>query len=260
VSDGVADLEQAAEQLYGAELADFVEMRKRLAKELRDAGNRADADALAKLRKPSVAAWTLNQLARRQRRDVDLLLDAGHRLREAQAGVLQGSEKESFDQSRKTERDALQRLMREAESLLAGHGKASANVLNQVRESLRTAAISTTGRELLARGRFIEPSRAEGFDIVSELAGDVPRTRPESRPAPDRQADAEARTAVREAKERLREAETRARRSAKAADALQAEADEARAVAEAESAEIEAARRQVDEAERALAARRRGTT
>jgi hypothetical protein len=259
MSGEAADLEQAVDQLYGAELADFVELRKQLAKELRDAGNAAEAEALAKLRKPSVAAWTLNQLARRERRDVDLLLDAGHRLREAQAGVLQGSDKASFEQSRKTERDALQRLMREAERLLSGQGKASANVLNQVRESLRTAAISTTGRELLARGRFTEPSRAEGFDIVSELAGDAPRPRPASRPAPDRQAEAEARAAVREAKERLREAEARARRSAKAAGALQAEADEARAVAEAESAEVEAARREVDEAEQALAARRRGT-
>jgi hypothetical protein len=259
VSGEVADLEQAADELYGAELADFVELRKRLAKELRNGGKDAEADALAKLRKPSVAAWTLNQLARRQRRDVDLLLDAGHRLREAQAGVLRGAEKESFEQSRKTERDALQRLMREAERLLAGHGKPSANVLNQVRESLRTAAISTTGRELLARGRFTEPSRAEGFDIVSELAGDAAPMRPRPRPAPNRQAEAEARAAVREAKERLRETEARARRSAKAADALQAEADEARAVAEDERAEVEAARRRVGEAEQALAARRRGT-
>lgn len=260
MSSEAADVEHAVDQLYGAELADFVATRKRLAKKLRDAGNSAEADALEKLQKPTIAAWTLNQLARSQRRDVDLLLDAGHRLREAQAGVLRGSEKESFERSRTTERDALQRLMREAESLLAQHGKASANVLNQIRESLRTAAISTTGRELLARGRFTEPSRAEGFDIVSELAGgDAARTRPARNSAPDRQADAEARAAVREAKERLREAETRARKSAKAADALQAEADKARADADDASAEVEAARRRVDEAEQALAARRRGT-
>lgn len=260
MSGGAADFEQAVDQLYGAELGDFVAMRKRLAKEQRDEGNSAEADALAKLRKPSVAAWTLNQLARRQRRDVDLLLDAGHRLREAQTGVLRGSDKESFEQSRNTERDALRRLMREAENLLAGQGKASANVLNQVRESLRTAAISTTGRELLARGRFTEPSRAEGFDIVTELAGgDAARMRPAAKPASNRHADAEARAAVREAKERLREAEARARRSAKAADALQAEADEATAAAADESAEVEAARRRVDEAEQALAARRRDT-
>ena len=51
------DLEQAADELYGADLDEFVKMRTRLAKELREAGNRAEADTLAKLRKPSVEAY-----------------------------------------------------------------------------------------------------------------------------------------------------------------------------------------------------------
>src|SRR5437868_15153903 len=103
------DLEGAIDELYGASLEDFVSERTRWAKEWREAGSREQAEAVAKLRKPTVAAWVLNQLARRNRRDVDLLLDAGHRLREAQAGVLSGKEREGFEQARKTERDALRR-------------------------------------------------------------------------------------------------------------------------------------------------------
>src|SRR5213078_1042551 len=113
-------------------------------------------------KKPTVAAWALNQLARRQRRDVDLLLDAGHRLRQAQEGVVGGADRSTFEQAQKTQRDALRRLTQQASQLLGG---ASAQVLSQISETLRTAAISEEGRELLATGRFTAPLTSEGFDV-----------------------------------------------------------------------------------------------
>ena len=54
-------VEDALDDLYGAPLEDFVAERKRLAKKL--AGD--EAKDFAKARKPNVAAWVLNQLARR---------------------------------------------------------------------------------------------------------------------------------------------------------------------------------------------------
>jgi len=203
-----AGLDEAVDELYGVPLEDFTRERSRIAKELRAAGNADDADAVAKLRKPSVAAWVLNQLARRSRRDVDLLLDAGHRLREAQVAVLSGAEKEEFDRARKTESDALKRLNRDAEQLLRERGSASAGVLKQIGDSLRAAAVSPTGRELLARGRFTQPLQAEGFDVFGELAGSAA---PRRKPAPDREQRERRREAVREAKERVRQAERRVR-------------------------------------------------
>lgn len=253
-----ADLERAVDELYGADLEQFVQVRTRLAKELRDAGNRADADALAKLRKPTVAAWVLNRLARQHRRDVDLLLDAGHRLREAQAGVLSGSEKQTFEKARKTEREALQRLTREAEKLVQARGSAGGNVVSQVAESLRTAAISTAGRELLARGRFTEPSRAEGFDIVGELVGTAPsQPRASAKQSETERAEREARAGLRDAKERLRDVEARVRKAAQTADRLEAEAEAARATEKNERTAAAAARRRVDVLEETLAALRR---
>ena len=119
-------LDEATDRLYGVDLDDFGAERTRLAKELGAAGQTTDAAAFAKLRKPTTAAWVLNQLARRNRRDVDLLLDAGHRLRQAQAGVVRGGKRESFEQARQTEADALRRLGREAEKLLrSARGNAS---------------------------------------------------------------------------------------------------------------------------------------
>src|SRR5213079_2833085 len=107
-------------------------------------------------------------------REVDLLLDAGHRLRDAHVGVAGGADAEAFARARSTENDALRRLMRAAEALLAERGRGSGSVVNDVAGSLRAAAISTTGRELLARGRFTQPLTVEGFEVVSELAGNIP--------------------------------------------------------------------------------------
>src|SRR5712691_5473470 len=104
------NLDDAADQLYSSTLEDFVVERTRLVKELRAAGKREDAEALAKSRKPTVGGWVLNQLARRSRREVDLLLDAGYRLREAQAGALSGDDREAFEQAQKTQSDVLRRL------------------------------------------------------------------------------------------------------------------------------------------------------
>ena len=244
------DLDEAIDELYGASLDEFVAERTRLAKELRDAGNREEAQAVAKLRKPNVAAWVLNQLARRNRREIDLLLDAGHRLREAQAGAMAGQEQEAFEAARKAQSDALRRLTRETRQLLAEErGGGSATVLNQVEEALRTAAVSGAGRELLARGRFVEPLKASGFDVVSELAPAMPARgtgRGTARSEERREADA----ALKEAKATLRGAEQGARAAERNADRLRAEWERAANAAAELRAKVDRAAREVETAER----------
>jgi hypothetical protein len=241
------DVESATDELYGASLEEFVPVRTRLVKELRDAGDREGAQVVSKLRKPTVPAWVLNQLARRSRRDVDLLLDAGHRLREAQAGVLGGEERGAFEQARTIERDALRRLLRDAEDLLAERGGGSANVLSQVEQSLRSAAISEAGREALARGLFVEPLGAEGFDVVTQLAASVPSAGKRKRAAPGRDERAAAREALQAAKTRLRDAERAAREAEKRTDSLRAELERAEAAEAAAQGEVERAQRELDE-------------
>jgi hypothetical protein len=213
-------VEDALDDLYGAPLEDFVAERKRLAKKLEG----DEAKEFAKARKPNVAAWVLNQLARRERRDVDLLLDAGHRLRQAQAGVLRGAEKAAFDDARRKESDALKRLTKAAERLLRDtRGTVGAGVLSQINEGLRASAITEEGRELLARGRFVEPPQSTGFDAFAGI--DIPTTRPQtkSRAAPKKrntQELREASAALRELERRLHVAERDAKKARAAADAL----------------------------------------
>jgi hypothetical protein len=244
-------LDEAADQLYGSSLEDFVGERTRLVKELRAAGKPGDADTLARSRKPTVAAWVLNQLARRNRRDVDLLLDAGHRLREAQASVLAGGDGEAFARAQKAQSQVLRRLRGEAERLLEKtRGGSSASVVDQVEQALRASSVSEAGREALARGRFVEPPRAEGFDVVSELAGSSSMGKTVARKDTAQSELREATARLKAARAQLREAERTAAQTRREAGALRRDAERARGEADAAQARADAARARADAAAR----------
>ena len=234
-------LDEAADQLYAVDLDAFVAERTRLSRELRDAGDRAGAERVAKLKKPTVAAWALNQLARQRRRDVDLLLDAGHRLRQAQEGVVGGADRETFEKAQKTQRDTLRRLTQEASQLLGG---ASSQALSQISGSLRAAAVSEEGRELLARGRFTTPLEPEGFDVFGSL--------PAARPAAGKKADRaqKANVELKQARERLRDLERDVRDAERRAGTLQAEWKESESAAESARVALAAAQRELKQAEK----------
>ena len=232
------DLEHALAELYDAAPDDFVAERKRLAKELKVEGRADDAAHLTKVRKPTIAAWALNRLARDQRRDVDLLLDSGHRLRQAQAGVLRGDAREAFEQAQRTERETIARLVGGAEQLLAERGGASAAILEQIAASLHAAAVSERGRELLAAGQFTEPITLEGFDAVAGLAPPPSKRPAKQKPSRDAEELKQARAELTEAKKRLRTAE----QTAYEAHRLAVQAD----------SEVEAAAEAVQKAEKRL--------
>jgi hypothetical protein len=222
------DFETALDELYAAAPEDFVAERARLAKALKAEGEAAEAQRLSELRKPVLAAWVLNRLVRDRCRDVDLLLHSGHRMRLAKG-------REAFDDARRAEREAVDKLTTEAAKLLEARGSTSEAILGQVADSLRAAAISEEGRELLSSGRFTQPFQGDGFDVLSALAPSTPARRT-NRPDPDKQRKAKA--ALTEAKTELRLAER--------------EAEAARSAAERAEAKVEAARRNVAAAEERL--------
>jgi len=221
------NLEQALAELYDAAPEEFVAERKRLTKELKAEGLDPDADQFAKLRKPTVAAWALNRLSRDHRRDIDLLLDSGHRLRTAQARVLRGEARETFEQAQRTERDAIARLVGEAERLLAERGNASSTILEQIAASLHAAAVAEQGRELLAAGRFTQALTLEGFDALAGLAPPPGKRAPKPKPVRDAEKTKQAREELAEARKRLLEAERAAREAHRRAGQADAEVEAA---------------------------------
>src|SRR5439155_5144479 len=87
-------------------------------------GDRDEAERVRALQKPSQTAWAVNQLARRRHDEVAALLEAGERLRRAQAEALgapggAGAVREATA----AERQAVARLTQAAKELLAADGR-----------------------------------------------------------------------------------------------------------------------------------------
>jgi hypothetical protein len=183
-------LQEAIDTLYAAALADFVGERKRLAAELRAGGDREAASELAKLPKPSAAAWSLNQLARQAPETVSGWLAAAAALRAAATNARQvGGDaiREASARQRAATADVLT-LVRE---VARPNGKPpSEPVLDRVRGLLQVAAGDPGVAELLRAGRLTE--REMETDLTALLpAGAVPVAKSEPEP-PARDAAAEA--------------------------------------------------------------------
>jgi hypothetical protein len=256
--------------LYGLPLERFVAERTALARELRAAGHRDEAGAVAALRKPSVAARAVNQLAREHRRPLDKLFAAGDALSAAQSDVLAGrSGGHALAEAAERERAAVSALVDAARGVLTAEGlTASASVLERVGETLHAAALDATAREPVDRGRLEREMRHVGLGIgaggdVGALARPGKRQPSEAAPKSDTRAHAAAARRRAQAIERAQAAADKARRDseraakavagaerkrARAADAL-ARADEALGAAGKEARAADQARR---EAEREL--------
>ena len=162
------DLDDALDRIYAAELADFVDERKQVARELKQEGRKAEAATVEELRKPSLPAWTVNQLARRKKKDMAALLRAGERLGEAQQALLAGGGRSAFTEARRREQDALDRLREDAAWMLGR--RATDATLDRVVATLGAAAVTADGREQLAAGRLVADVAPQGFEAFAAIA------------------------------------------------------------------------------------------
>jgi exonuclease VII small subunit len=272
---GDDDLPPEADALYGLPLEDFVPERDALAKRLRQAKDRETAKRVAGLRKPSIAAWTVNQLARSRGRDVQELVDAGDRLRQAQAAILEGGGSGAdLRAARDAEREAVEQLVRLAAGLLPGGREPAAATLDRVGATLHAVATDDDVRRDVLAGRLLQEREPAGFgDLESALAASIPAAAPaEEAPARRRggrapkQRDAAVDRRAREREERERRAALRQALKEAVTERERAEHELAEADAEHERAEeaLAAARDRLDAAQarvreaRAEEDRRRG--
>ena len=79
--------EHAVETLFQAPLDQFVAERKRLAAELKAEGDRTAAAKLAKLTRPPISAWVVDQLWWRARPEFVALFDSAERVRRGDFGA-----------------------------------------------------------------------------------------------------------------------------------------------------------------------------
>jgi hypothetical protein len=156
--------ESRLQRLYGLPLEEFTQARDEAARQIR-AEDREAAEILAAARKPTRAAWVVNQLARIEPAGIRALLDSADRLREARAP-------ETVREAMREQRDALEGLVRTVRERL----DLSEAGVERVRETLQAATIDPEARELLERGRFTRERQAAAF-VPGEIGAGGSRRR-----------------------------------------------------------------------------------
>src|SRR5438552_6196542 len=241
------------DQLFALPLDELTGARNELARRLKEDGNAEAAEQVRTLTKPSVAAWAVNQLARRAAEDVRTLLNVGARLRNAQERSLQGERAAGeLRAAQSEEREVVRKLTQRAGELLRDAGRpATGATLDRVSSTLRSAALAEPGRTLLRDGRLTGDVEVSGFDAFAGL--DVPASgRRAARDAGDDLADRrrqkrEAERKRRALEKRVRELNGRAEAAERDAARARKDADEAEAVARARRQEAEAAAAELGE-------------
>jgi hypothetical protein len=213
-----ASLPEEVDELFAAQLDAFTSARDEVAGALKEQGRSDDAKRVKALKKPTLGAWAVNQVARRHHHDLAELLDVTDRIKDA--GTPQEVRAAVAERHRLARDlvDAAQKILEES-----GHS-AGAGTLQQVMRTLY-AAHSGEERERIARGTLERPLESSGFDVAPGLSLESPEE-----PSPDEKSDERARLEeeLAEAKERATRLEREAAKARLEADAAESEAAEAR--------------------------------
>lgn len=252
------ELERRIDALYGLPLDRFAIERDALVKQLRTAGDRSAADRVKGLRKPVVAAWALNQLARQDPRGVTDLVQLGMRLRDAQRRAISGGDVEPLREATEERRRLVGRLARDAEEILEGTGTGAAPHEGQLSSTLEAAAVDEEAGELLRAGRLVKPLRPPATFGEGGLRVLEGGRRPVPAPPPTAARERELATEARGLERELRVAEATARRTAETVEKARRryeELDRRRAEAREAFRDAEAEHRGAELERRRLAAR-----
>ena len=247
---------EEADALYGLPLGSFTAARDERAKELK-----SDDAELAKgikaLRKPSLAAWVLNLLVRREPDQVAQLVNVGAALRDA-AASLDAAQLRSLTAQRRQLTAAVTTVARR--HALAQGQKVTESVAEEVEGTLTAAMVSGAAAEALQSGLLVRAFSTTGVDdldvtpyvavpdAVGHVASSVPATLHAVPDPSEAERKREAKRALsvaekelRMAKEALAKAEVRHRGAQAQALQVESELDELRRkLAELESREEQA--------------------
>jgi hypothetical protein len=264
------DLDDVADALYALDPDEFVPTRDAEAARARAAGERALAGKIRALRKPTVAGWLANQVARRYADDVAELVGVGDRMRAATA-ARDGVALRELGSARRV---LVDRLVTRGGEVAGSAGRPlSDDVVAGLRSTFEAAVLDRDAARSLQAGRLVRALQHVGFGAPGESAdgaavirlAEARASRP-ARPASPASPVTPARPATPGDKSRRRVAEKAVSDAAAAVqsadadvDALAAELDrhqndlaEAQARAERLRRELQAATSAVDQTRSAI--------
>jgi hypothetical protein len=160
--------EDDVDELFMLPLAEFTAARNALARQLKQAGRGNDADFVKTLSKPSISAWTVNQLYRKHRDAFDRLLATGERFRQAQTSRTAGMA--GMRGVLKERREALSHLSDLATSLLrdAGHNQ-SPDTIHRITTTLEALSAYSSVPDGPRPGRLTHDVDPPGFESLASL-------------------------------------------------------------------------------------------
>jgi hypothetical protein len=234
------------DKLWTLPAEDFTRARDELAKRAKEEGDAEGAKEIKSLRKPTVAAWAVNQVAREHSGDVKRLLGLGEVMRRAQRDALGGSGREALRTATADRRQLVDQLVKAAQQILeaAGHGSSRA-VLDKVSDTLTAVATDEATADQVGAGtlqREVVP--ASGLEDLAGLLPAGPQ-------GPTRRAT-KAKPSAAES-DRIKRADERAKRLEEAAAEAEAEAASARSEADRLARETEKANRAAEREEKLAA-------
>ncbi len=164
------------DDLYRLTPADFIAGRAAAVSAAKVRGDKATAAELARLKKPTVVAWVVNQLARTHPDDLDALVALGDEIRAA-TGAGDAAALRALAQRRTR---ALGQLGAAARSLASEHGQAlGADARREVESTLTAAMTDRVSAEQVRSGRL---TSALAFAGLGFDEGAVPPERSTERP------------------------------------------------------------------------------
>jgi hypothetical protein len=159
-----ADLVAVADRLYAEPVAGFTPARDAAA---RAAVSKEDASRIKALRKPSVAAWAVNLLVRRETDQIDQVLGLAGSLRAA-AESMDGEELRTLTRQR---RQLTAALTTAASRLAREQGvKLSATVSDQVEGTLTAAMLDPVAADVVRSGLVVTAFTSTGVSEVDVSA------------------------------------------------------------------------------------------
>ncbi|WP_030842806.1 hypothetical protein [Streptomyces sp. NRRL F-4474] len=186
----MVDVDAVAAELYGLRPEEFTAARDAHAAAARKAGQRAEAKRIAALRRPTLAVWAANRLARADADQAQHLLEIGQGLREAHR-TLSGEDLRKLSHHQHV---VIAAMAGEARRLAGEAGQdLSPGAQHEVEQILRGVLADPDAAEAWARGVLAKaPPRAVGFAEVAPEPGTAPRPqqhepKPARKPKPTRE-------------------------------------------------------------------------
>ena len=162
--DDNAGLDTAADELYAVHPAEFIATRDARAKHVRSSGDEKLYTEIKKLRRPSVAAWLVNVLARSEE-GFEQFSDLSRRLRDAQTRLDAPTMKELGQERTRVVAELVERAVTLAKDADPQY-RDTATVRDQVTSTLTAAVADPTAEAAVTSGRLVSPLSYAGFGEV----------------------------------------------------------------------------------------------